>query len=182
VKVLGIVALGLTIAALAATVRCVPNAKVPATTDPDVVSGLMVPVRGVERDQLRDNWHDSRDGGARAHEGLDIPAPRGTPVLAAMEGRLEKLFQSKAGGLTLYIRSKGFSAYYAHLAGYAPGLAEGQNIRAGQVIGFVGDTGNAGAGNTHLHFGLAKMNPGERWWEGQPINPYPLLAVKDAAR
>lgn len=105
-------------------------------------------------------------------------APGGTPVLAAAAGTIEKLFDSAAGGHTIYVRStdRRWTFYYAHLAAYAPGLAEGSAVRAGQPIAFVGDTGNAGAGNFHLHFGISRMQPNERWWQGQPVNPYPLLA------
>jgi murein DD-endopeptidase MepM/ murein hydrolase activator NlpD len=97
---------------------------------------------------------------------------------------VEKLFHSDAGGVTAYVRSadRRWSYYYAHLAGYAPGLAEGQAVRAGDPIGFVGDTGNAGAGNTHLHFGVSRMAPGDRWSDGEPVDPYPLLAGSAADR
>ena len=104
-------------------------------------------------------------------------APGGTPVLAAHDGTIDKLFQSRLGGTTLYLRSADsrWVTYYAHLAGYVPGLAQGQRIAAGQRIGFVGDTGDAGPGNTHLHFALHRMAPGERWHQGTPVNPYPAL-------
>ena len=139
---------------------------------------LRVPVAGIARATIADSWGDARDGGARGHHGVDIMAPRGTPVVAAAPGRVERLFHSQAGGITAYVRSLDgrWSYYYAHMAAYAPGLAEGQAVRAGEPIGFVGDTGNAGAGNTHLHFGLSRMAPGDRWSEGEPVNPYPLLA------
>lgn len=147
-------------------------APVPAT-------GLVVPVQGVARASITDSWGDSRGGGARAHHGTDIMAPARTPVLAAAGGTVEKLFQSKAGGTTLYVRSDDgrWIYYYAHLAGYADGIREGLRVRPGQPIGFVGDTGDAGAGNYHLHFGLSRMAPGKRWWEGEEINPFPLLAT-----
>ncbi|CAM3046213.1 hypothetical protein SPAN111604_01095 [Sphingomonas antarctica] len=143
-------------------------------------SGLVMPVQGVKSDQLTDTWHQSREGGARVHEAIDIMAPGGTPVLAALPGTVEKLFQSDRGGTTIYIRTDDskWTAYYAHLRGYAPGLAEGQRITAGQLIGYVGDTGDAGPGNFHLHFALNRMAPGERWWQGTAINPYPILAGK----
>lgn len=141
---------------------------------------LAIPVAGVAADQLADTWGQIRDGGARAHQAIDIIAAGGTPVLAAAPGRVEKLFQSAAGGTTLYVRSpnRRLSYYYAHLAGYAPGIREGQGVRTGTLLGFVGDTGNAGAGNTHLHFAVSRMAPHERWWQGAPVNPYPLLAGK----
>jgi len=138
---------------------------------------LIIPVQGVASNQLVDTWGQSRDGGARIHQAIDIPAVFGTPVVAGMSGRVEKLFVSKLGGLTTYIRSgdSHWLTYYAHLSGYVAGLHEGEEVAAGQVIAYVGDTGNAGPGNTHLHFALHRMAPGERWYQGTPINPYPLL-------
>jgi len=145
---------------------------------------LLVPVAGVERTALTDTWGQSRAGGTRVHEAIDIIAPGGAPVVAAAGGMVEKLFQSGNGGITVYVRSprRGWSYYYAHLSGYAPGLREGQRIAAGMTIGYVGDTGNAGAGNTHLHFGVSRMRAGQRWWQGEPVNPYPLLAGNGAGR
>ncbi len=147
--------------------------RVPAAT-----GALQIPVAGVSRTAIVDSWGDDRAGGMRAHHGTDILAPGGTPVIAAAPGRVEKLFGSEAGGVTVYIRSRDgrWSYYYAHLAGYVPGLAEGQTVRAGDPLGFVGDTGNAGTGNFHLHFGVSRMAPGGGWSGGQPVNPYPLLA------
>jgi len=141
---------------------------------------LAVPVAGVSRDRISDNWLDPRDGGARQHHGTDIVVPEGTPVLAAAPGRIEKLFDSRLGGTTLYERSPDghWQYYYAHLAGYAPGIHEGQGVRTGEVIAYAGDTGDAGPGNYQLHFGLSYMRPGDGWWQGTPINPYPLLAGK----
>jgi len=95
-----------------------------------------------------------------------------------LSGTVEKLFNSERGGITAYVRTDDgeWTLYYAHLQGYAAGLAEGQHIKQGQVIGYVGDTGDAAPGNTHLHFAINRMAPGERWWQGTAINPYPLLA------
>lgn len=149
---------------------------VPPTADP---ASLTVPVRGVKRAEIVDSWGQSRANGERTHEGTDIMAPAGTPVVAAAPGTVEKLFYSNGGGgITLYVRSpdRRLSYYYAHLQRYAPGLAEGMAVKAGDLIGFVGDTGNAGAGNYHLHFGIARLRPDERWWQGRAVNPYPLLA------
>lgn len=138
---------------------------------------LVVPVEGVRREQLTDTWGQSRAGGARAHEAIDIMARRGTPVLAAATGTVEKLFVSVRGGTTVYVRSPDRRTiyYYAHLDGYAPGLAERQQVRAGQVIAFVGSTGDASPDGPHLHFGMSTARPDEGWWQGQAINPYPLL-------
>jgi peptidoglycan LD-endopeptidase LytH len=153
--------------------------------EPGALRGMIVPVAGVRRDQLYDRWGDPRGGGARAHVGLDIMAANGTPVLAAADGRIEKLYYSNGGGgITIYQRSSDprWMFYYAHLAAYAPGLREGQRVSAGDHIGYVGDTGNAGAGNDHLHFGITHLNRGERWWQGTPVNPHPVLAGQAAAR
>lgn len=174
---------------LAATIRVVePSAadaqpaSLPVQPPPQVAlgdaPGLIVPVQGVPADRLRSNWGEARGGGTRAHQGLDIMAPANTPVIAAADGRVEKLFYSNGGGgITLYQRSAdgGWIYYYAHLAGYGPGVAEGRSLRAGDVLGYVGDTGNAGTGNYHLHFGVSRMAPGERWHQGTPVDPYPLL-------
>lgn len=145
---------------------------------------LAVPVAGVPRSAIADNWGDPREGGAREHHGIDIMAPEGALVIAAAPGTVEKLFESDAGGTTLYVRSPDRSReyYYAHLSGYAPGIHEGQVVKRGDPLGYVGDTGNAGAGNFHLHFGVARIRPDDGWWQGQPINPYPLLAAKAAGR
>ncbi len=144
---------------------------------------LQVPVAGIDVGDLRSNWGDARDGGERLHTGLDIMAPSGTQVVAATDGIIEKLYLSEGGGgITLYLRSadRNWLLYYAHLGGYAPGIAEGRRVRAGEPLGFVGDTGNAAPGNHHLHFGVSHMQPGERWHQGTPVDPYPLLAAMPA--
>jgi murein DD-endopeptidase MepM/ murein hydrolase activator NlpD len=138
---------------------------------------LVVPVDGVRREQLSDTWGQSREGGARAHEAIDIMARRGARVVAAAPGTVEKLFVSVRGGTTVYVRSPDRRTiyYYAHLDGYAPGLAERQQVRAGQPIGYVGSTGDASADGPHLHFAMNMARPEEGWWQGRSINPYPLL-------
>lgn len=138
---------------------------------------LAVPVAGVSRREISDTWGQARSGG-RGHHGTDIIAPGGAPVVAVAPGVVEKLFQSRLGGITLYQRSpdRRWTFYYAHLARYAPGLTEGQKVQAGQLLGFVGDTGDAGPGNYHLHFSAARVEPDQRWWEGQDVNAYPMLA------
>lgn len=143
-----------------------------------VLVPLAMPIVGFPKASLADSWGDPRDNGQRPHNGTDIMAPAGTPVVAAAPGTVEKLFQSNAGGTTVYVRSpdRRWSYYYAHLAGYAATLREGQFLRIGDPIGYVGDTGNAGTGNYHLHFGLTRMQPGDRWWQGKPVDPYPSLA------
>jgi murein DD-endopeptidase MepM/ murein hydrolase activator NlpD len=143
-------------------------------------AGLAVPVVGIKADQLVDSFNDPR-GGGRRHGAIDIMAPEGTPVIAAADGTIEKLFFSNGGGgITIYERSpdQKWMYYYAHLSAYAPGLAEGQQVKRGQVIGRVGHTGDASAEGPHLHMAINEMAPGERWWQGSPINPYPLLAGK----
>ena len=142
-------------------------------------SGLIIPVQGVRASQLTDTYSQARAGGARIHDAIDIMAPRGTPVVAAAAGTVEKLFFSRGGGgITAYIRSVDgrWMNYYAHLDGYAPGLHEGQRVARGDPIGTVGSTGNASAEGPHLHFAISLMGPDDRWWQGRPINPYPLLA------
>jgi murein DD-endopeptidase MepM/ murein hydrolase activator NlpD len=137
---------------------------------------LIIPVAGVRADQLLDTFSAARSEG-RVHDAIDIPAPQGTPVLAVANGKIVKLFQSERGGTTIYQLStdEKFIYYYAHLAGYAAGLSEGQTVTQGETIAYVGDTGNAGAGNYHLHFSIAITSNPKRWWEGVNINPYPLL-------
>ncbi|HET6890807.1 MAG TPA: M23 family metallopeptidase [Pyrinomonadaceae bacterium] len=137
---------------------------------------LIVPVAGVKPEQLQDTFADSRSEG-RVHDAIDIPAAAGTPVLAATDGQIVKLFQSERGGTTIYQLSadKKLIFYYAHLQSYADGLYEGKMVHQGEVIGFVGDTGNAGPGNYHLHFSIMVVSDPKRYWEGVNINPYPLL-------
>lgn len=144
-------------------------------------AGLAIPVAGIKANQLTDTFTQARAGGARVHDAIDIMADEGTPVIAATGGTVEKLFFSDGGGgVTAYVRSpdQRWSYYYAHLQGYAPGLAEGHQVKRGQVIGKVGHTGNANPAGPHLHFAINKMQPGEKWYQGTPINPYPLLAGK----
>ncbi len=145
--------------------------------------GLAIPVAGVKANQLVDTFTAARAGGARRHDAIDIMAPEGTPVLAAADGKVEKLFNSVRGGLTIYVRSpdRRWTYYYAHLQSYAQGLAENQRVRRGQPLGRVGHTGDANAAGPHLHFAINQMLPGEKWWHGEPINPYPLLAGKKAS-
>lgn len=142
---------------------------------------VLVPVAGVEANELRDTFEQAR-GGGRIHHAMDILAPRGTPVVAAVDGTIRKLFSSKAGGLTIYQfdRDEERVYYYAHLDGYAAGLAEGQWVRQGTVLGYVGTSGNAPPDTPHLHFSIEVLSPTKEWWKGQPVNPYPLLAAGGA--
>jgi peptidoglycan LD-endopeptidase LytH len=160
----------------------------PANAPPVVVaeqvqvspSGLAIPVVGVKPEQLVDTFDAARSAGRR-HDAIDIMAAEGTPVIAAADGTIEKLFYSKGGGgITIYERSpdQKWMYYYAHLQGYAPGLAEGEQVKRGQVIARVDHTGDAVASAPHLHFAINTMAPGQRWWQGTAINPYPVLAGK----
>ena len=147
-------------------------------------AGLAIPVQGIQASQLVDTYTQARAGGARRHDAIDIMAGDGTPVLAAADGKVEKLFFSDGGGgITAYVRSpdQRWIYYYAHLEGYAPGLAEGQQVKRGQVLGRVGHTGNANPAGPHLHFAINRMEPGQKWYQGEAINPYPLLAAKKAS-
>src|SRR3954464_2933834 len=137
---------------------------------------LLVPVQGVGRQSLQDTFKDSRSQG-RIHDAIDILAPRNTPVLAVEAGRIAKLFTSDKGGLTIYQfdPTNTYSYYYAHLERYAPGLAEGNQVARGQVIGYVGTSGNAAPDTPHLHFAITLLPPEKNWWQGVPINPYPIL-------
>jgi murein DD-endopeptidase MepM/ murein hydrolase activator NlpD len=138
---------------------------------------LGLPVEGMDVALLRDGFAEAR--GPRVHRALDILAPRGTRVLAVDDGILKKLFTSTGGGLTIYQfdPSETFCYYYAHLDAYAPFLEDGTVVRKGDVIGYVGTTGNAPPDTPHLHFTVFKLSPSRRWWEGSPINPYPLFAA-----
>lgn len=161
-----------------------PGAQPPVTLAEGIwvgPAGLAVPVQGVRPSQLSDTFTQARAGGARRHDAIDIMAAEGTPVLSASGGTVEKLFLSQGGGgITVYVRSpdQRWIYYYAHLQGYAPGLAEGQQVKRGQFLGRVGHTGNANPAGPHLHFAINRMEPGEKWWQGTPINPFPLLAGK----
>ena len=166
----------------AAQVRA-PQADI-ARSRQDPAGQLLVPVAGVRREALADTFSQAR-GRGRPHDAIDIMAPRGTPVVAAADGTVEKLFFSNGGGgITAYVRSpdRRWIHYYAHLDAYAPGLREGARIRRSDPIGTVGSTGNANPAGPHLHFAIHFMAPGESWWQGRPINPYPLLAAPGPRR
>jgi murein DD-endopeptidase MepM/ murein hydrolase activator NlpD len=136
---------------------------------------LTIPVAGVKAEELLDTFNEMR--GTRRHDALDIPAPRGTPVLSATSGRLQRLFTSERGGLMIYAAdsSERFVLLYAHLDRYAEGLSDGAPLQRGQVIGYVGTTGNAPPNLPHLHFAIARSTDVSRWWEGTPVDPLPLL-------
>jgi len=137
---------------------------------------LKLPVKGIKRDELRSNFDEKR-GVSRRHEALDVLAPRNTPVLAVEDGTIAKLFLSKAGGNTIYEfdPTTTYAYYYAHLERYAEGLKDGAKVKRGDVIGYVGTTGNAPPDTPHLHFAIFKLTAEKRWWRGAPIDPYPVF-------
>lgn len=134
-----------------------------------------MPVEGMSSADLYPSFSEPRRG--RLHEAIDILAARGTPVRAVASGRVAKLFTSDAGGLTVYQfdHAEQFAYYYAHLDRYAPTLTEGVTLQAGDVLGYVGSTGNASGDTPHLHFAVFALGPEKHWWEGTPIDPFPLL-------
>ena len=142
---------------------------------------ILIPVQGVQSSQLKSTFNEGRAG--HLHHAIDILAPRGTPVLAAVDGTVRKLFVSRAGGITLYEYdlSGERSYYYAHLDGYAAGIREGLAVHRGDVLGYVGTTGNAPATTPHLHFAIEVLPPTKEWWKGEAIDPYPILTTPASA-
>jgi murein DD-endopeptidase MepM/ murein hydrolase activator NlpD len=139
-------------------------------------NSLVIPVKGVKREQIQDNYNEAREE-TRAHNAIDIAAPQGTPVVAAADGEIAKFYDSERGGITIYQygADKKLVYYYAHLQRREDQIREKQFVRRGTVIGYVGDTGNAGAGNYHLHFAVSAIDDPNRYFEGTSINPFPLL-------
>lgn len=161
-----------------AVVSVPPAAQTAPAQAPAPGGALLIPVAGVTPARLVDTFTAAR-GTDRQHDAIDIMARRGTPVLAAAAGQVEKLhFSEGGGGISLYIRTsdRRWMHYYAHLDRYAPGLVEGQQVPRGALLGFVGSTGNASPDGPHLHFAVNFMAAEDRWWQGTPVNPYPLLA------
>jgi murein DD-endopeptidase MepM/ murein hydrolase activator NlpD len=155
-----------------------PPAPVSAGTEVDDLRArrLTLPVLGIKREDLRDTFNEMR-GSTRRHEALDVLAPRNTPVLAVEDGTIARLFLSEAGGITLYQfdPTRTYCYYYAHLERYVDGLKEGDEVKRGQVLGYVGTTGNAPRDTPHLHFAIFKMTDEKKWWQGSPIDPYSVL-------
>jgi murein DD-endopeptidase MepM/ murein hydrolase activator NlpD len=147
------------------------------TTGVSTGGALRMPLDGVPVDTMKGGFYEKRGGGSRGHEAVDLVAPRNTPVRAVEGGTVAKLFNSKAGGLTVYQfdPTGRLVYYYAHLDHYADNLHEGQDVKQGDVIGYVGTTGNAPPGTPHLHFAVFEMNGDKRWWKGEPIDPYPIF-------
>lgn len=137
---------------------------------------LVLPVTGAEPKDIHDMFNDRR-GTARRHEAIDVMAPRHAPVVAVEDGTIAKLFLSEAGGITLYQfdPTSTFCYYYAHLQEYANGLKEGDRVKRGDVIGYVGTTGNAPQDAPHLHFAIFQLTDKKQWWQGTPIDPYKVL-------
>ena len=137
---------------------------------------LEIPVEGIKSSQLTRSFRDARSG-SRVHEAIDILAPRNTPVKAVEDGQIVKLFNSKAGGITVYQfdPSERFCYYYAHLERYADGLHEGDRVEKGQVLGYVGTSGNAPRDTPHLHFAVFRLTADKHWWQGTPLDPYDIL-------
>lgn len=148
----------------------VSDAAVPAADQ------LLIPVAGIDVSALQDTFNDGRSP-ERRHEAIDILAPTGTQVFAVADGTIAKLFNSKAGGLTVYQfdTSEKFAYYYAHLDRYAADVKEGMTLKRGDLVGYVGASGNADPKTPHLHFAIFVLGPEKQWWKGSPINPYPLL-------
>lgn len=145
------------------------------TCAPAPAPGPLIPVQGILASQLKSTFNEGRAG--HLHHAIDILAPRGTPVLAAVDGTVRKLFVSGAGGITLYEYDLAGerSYYYAHLDAYAAGMREGLTVHRGDVLGYVGTTGNAPANTPHLHFAIEMLPPTKEWWKGEAIDPYPIL-------
>src|SRR6267142_498499 len=153
------------------------SAEAPANDSADFSRSIIIPVQGVSAAAIQDTFDETR-GTSRRHEATDILAPRGTPVIAADDGVIKKLFLSKPGGLTIYQfdPAEQYSYYYAHLDRYADNLHEGTTVNRGDVIGYVGNSGNASANAPHLHFAIYRLTPERQWWKGEPINPFPILS------
>ena len=140
--------------------------------------GILLPVAGMTASRLQDTFDEGRDAG-RSHRALDILAPRGTPILSADSGRIRRISVSSLGGNTIYATDPlgRIVYYYAHLDAYQPGLTQGAAVARGDTLGFVGTTGNAPKDTPHLHFQVMRMPRDGKYWDGEPINPYPLLLL-----
>lgn len=136
---------------------------------------LLIPVEGVRAEALRNTFDEGRIG--HRHEAIDIAAARGTRVVAVADGTVVKLFRSIPGGVTLYQfdSDRQHAFYYAHLDRYADGVKEGMALRRGDLIGYVGSTGNASAAAPHLHFAVFLLGPEKKWWKGEAIDPFAAL-------
>ena len=158
------------------TIQIASDARIGKDPDDVLAKHLTIPVQGIRAEDLRPDFYDDR--GQRGHEAIDIVAGRGQPVLAVEDGKIAKLFTSVRGGLTIYQfdPSGKYAYYYAHLDRYAAGVSEGDSVTRGEVIGYVGSTGNADPSSPHLHFAIFVLGPEKQWWRGEAIDPYPALA------
>jgi murein DD-endopeptidase MepM/ murein hydrolase activator NlpD len=157
------------------SVSAAPHASEPGAAIDDLRQrDLRVPIDGANLEIFKGEFDERRGGGERPHEAVDMLAPRNTPVHAVEDGTVAKLFFSKAGGNTIYQfdPSSRFCYYYAHLERYADGLKDGQRVSRGDVIGYVGTTGNAPPGTPHLHFAVFELTTQRHWWQGQALDPY----------
>jgi len=174
-----VVAASVSLAALLAVALPMPGIAPPAVDGAALLAQrpLVIPVAGVRAEALADTFEQGRPG--HRHEAIDILATRGTPVHAVDDGTVARLFTSVPGGLTVYHFDPAgqLAYYYAHLDRYAPGLKEGMPLRRGDVIGYVGSTGNASPDAPHLHFAVFRLGPLKQWWKGDPVNPYPALRL-----
>jgi len=166
----------------ASTPQGQPALSIPAAAPTDAtavahLNSLLFPVPSVDSTRLDDSFDEPRDGGVRRHNAIDIMAPRGAPVLAVQDGRILRAVKNSKGGLTIYATDldEQFVYYYAHLDRYHPDIYDGKPVMRGDTLGFVGTTGNAPPSTPHLHFQVMRMPPDKRYWDGEPINPYPLL-------
>jgi murein DD-endopeptidase MepM/ murein hydrolase activator NlpD len=159
----------------------VPATQPPLTADTQALNSppisIGLPLEHLQLPDIQDTYNDSRGGGSRKHEATDIMAPRGTPIRAVSDGTIKKLFLSKPGGITIYQfdPSETYCYYYAHLDRYADGLREGQQVKRGDLLGYVGSTGDANPSAPHLHFAIFQLGPEKKWWQGTPLNPYSIL-------
>jgi murein DD-endopeptidase MepM/ murein hydrolase activator NlpD len=161
----------------AAQTEALPHEQPPSDTPRSLPRNLLIPVSGLSASSLVDNFNQMHNG--HRHEALDIMAARGTPVVAVDEGNVVKLFNSKRGGLTVYQfnDTQTWCFYYAHLDRYVHGLKEGMLLRKGDILGYVGSSGNAASDAPHLHFAIFELRPDRHWWQGTAIDPYPLLTA-----
>jgi murein DD-endopeptidase MepM/ murein hydrolase activator NlpD len=173
---------GIAVALLLTQVRAEKPVPRVAVIAPVATDAIVIPVAGVAKAALRDDFDNIHSG--HPHHAIDILAPRGTPVLAAVDGTIRKLFDSRAGGLTIYEFDLATerSYYYAHLDSYADNVVEGMRVRQGDVIGYVGTTGNAPANTPHLHFAITILPPDKAWSKGDAIDPYPILVERGVTR
>jgi peptidoglycan LD-endopeptidase LytH len=144
-----------------------------ATENPPLKIGA--PLDSLKTSELHDSFNEIHNG--HRHEAIDIMRPRGTPIRAVTDGVIRKVFISRAGGLTIYEfdRASAYCFYYAHLDDYADQVHEGSRVARGEVIGYVGTTGDASPDAPQLHFAIFRLGPDKIWWKGEAIDPYPIL-------